>query len=518
MACALASVALGLGLAANEPQLPRYLALCAAGLALASLAWFKPRWSALLLLFLLYSRLSDPLGPVGGSLTINQAVVALCLIVMLARQVTGRGPIMVGDSLFPWLLVYGVAIGLSALGAEYPSIVLTALAGYLREVAILFLILQLLAGWPSLRATSWALILAGGVLAAAAAIYGSTGYDFGGLTGGKVTPVVGSVHENRLSAHLGDPNDFAHLLVPLVPLVLYRLWDEARWLARAAAFGTLSLLCGVVVWTYSRGGFISLLVVLTLAVVMRRFKPAYLTLMSLALIPVILTTPMFYWGRLGSTAQFLSARGLGLAPGARDGGADSSERPAFVVVPSTQDGQTVDADASVTEGARTPEIGDLSLSDRSRLWRVGAAMFLEHPLVGVGRDNYRPHYGDYAWRVDPTLPVEPLTAHFTPLHVMAETGLIGLASLAAVIVIALRKARTARRYLLAAGRGTEASCLEALEIGIYGYLVASLFLNDNMRPLWLLLGLTMIGSRACARTADPPGQLASRSAAAPAPA
>jgi O-antigen ligase len=64
--------------------------------------------------------------------------------------------------------------------------------------------------------------------------------------------------------------------------------------------------------------------------------------------------------------------------------------------------------------------------------------------------------------------------HNTYLNLMAETGLIGFACFAALVVVTLREARRTRKKLQATHPAL-ASQLFFLEIGAYGYLVAGIW-------------------------------------------
>lgn len=135
-----------------------------------------------------------------------------------------------------------------------------------------------------------------------------------------------------------------------------------------------------------------------------------------------------------------------------------------------------------------------SLSERTRLWMVAGVVIWHNPLLGVGRDNWYPSYPFYFWRVDPNLSGSPRGAHSAPLEIAAETGLPGLAAFVATLGSAVWGLRAAKRHFARASQPRQALLLEGLELAIYGYLVTSLFLNDNYtRWLWLLVALAIVG-------------------------
>jgi O-antigen ligase len=255
------------------------------------------------------------------------------------------------------------------------------------------------------------------------------------------------------------------------------------------------LLSTAIVWTFSRGGLLALLLVLGVALGMQRFRRERLLVLGLALAPAVLTAPQVYWERLGATPGAVTQAVSSQAPRA-DASAPAPGIEASNLAP---DG---DAAGPGSVDSSSPAVARDSASDRSRLAQVGALIFLDHPLSGVGLGNYLAAYPRYVWRVDPTFSTVPRHPHNTPLQIAAETGLLGLASFAALVVAAVAGARDAKRRFASAGLRREALLVEAVELAIYGYLVTSFFLNHNNAQRWLyiLLALAAIGRQLAVRS------------------
>jgi len=82
------------------------------------------------------------------------------------------------------------------------------------------------------------------------------------------------------------------------------------------------------------------------------------------------------------------------------------------------------------------ELTQGSLHNRKQIWKAGARVWLEHPVLGVGAATYaeavRPSLGT------PALPGHQYVAHNTYLSVLVESGLIGFgifALLAGVLLV-----------------------------------------------------------------------------------
>jgi hypothetical protein len=103
--------------------------------------------------------------------------------------------------------------------------------------------------------------------------------------------------------------------------------------------------------------------------------------------------------------------------------------------------------------------------------------------------------------VDPTLlnrNGKPLLyTHSGPIQIAADGGLLGLASFGAALALTAVVSRKTIRQLKEAEEWTGARLLEAAQVSIGAYLVASVFMDGSYdRYFWLLIGLVLIGERA----------------------
>ena len=134
------------------------------------------------------------------------------------------------------------------------------------------------------------------------------------------------------------------------------------------------------------------------------------------------------------------------------------------------------------------------LLDRAPIWRAAWQMLLDHPWTGIGPRQYTNamHAGGYGARFLPWFEAShggTENAHSLPLQVAAETGIVGLVSLAWFAVWAWRaSARSiARNY--------EPVIAMAVGFAVMAFFARSLFDNffaldfetDRIKPLaWLL--------------------------------
>jgi hypothetical protein len=141
--------------------------------------------------------------------------------------------------------------------------------------------------------------------------------------------------------------------------------------------------------------------------------------------------------------------------------------------------------------APPPGAGEAPLprATRTMLWRAALMAWRDHPLLGLGPDNFRRGYNRYLGLPQPD---ERLHANNFYFETLASLGIAGVAALALVIVGFGRAARGAlRRH----GRSSTAGLLTTgVAAGLAAYLVHGFFdyfleFTPTYALLWLLGGL-----------------------------
>lgn len=109
---------------------------------------------------------------------------------------------------------------------------------------------------------------------------------------------------------------------------------------------------------------------------------------------------------------------------------------------------------------------DFALSGRLVLWQTTARIIIDHPLTGVGTDNFQAAYKAYAGPNDQFVEwgrAGAFHAHHIVLEILAETGLIGLLLWLATAALALR----AWRYASPEARHRAAAPALALAVTVF---------------------------------------------------
>jgi O-Antigen ligase len=136
---------------------------------------------------------------------------------------------------------------------------------------------------------------------------------------------------------------------------------------------------------------------------------------------------------------------------------------------------------------------------RAALWWAGWLAFRDHPLLGLGPDNFRHAYGDYLGRKDSD---SRLHANNFYVEILATMGILGLLALV-TLMVAL--ARTARR---AAGARDSRVLTFGVSAGLAAYFVHGaldyfLEFTPTYALFWLLTGTLVALERLAARVRNP---------------
>jgi O-antigen ligase len=134
------------------------------------------------------------------------------------------------------------------------------------------------------------------------------------------------------------------------------------------------------------------------------------------------------------------------------------------------------------------------VSFRGRLSENTAAilMFQEHPLTGVGLDNYKIIYQEYSRRLGLDDRLELRAPHSLYLQIASELGVVGLIIFGAILFMLFRGLILSQRDLGRYGLHEQAQLVYAFQAGILSYLTAAIFLHSAYaRFLWLLFALAL---------------------------
>ena len=271
-----------------------------------------------------------------------------------------------------------------------------------------------------------------------------------GVVGSAAVQASGALEEGRLTGGAGDPNLLAAGLVPGLVLAAALVTVSRRPLPRSLAIAAIPVMVIGMVLTQSRGAFIALGAMFVAALLFTTGKRVHVLLAGVGIVVVLAA--------------------------------------AFAAYPDAL--TRVTGDSAGEAGA-----GEKGGSGRSDLWTVAWRVAKDHPVAGVGLENYQVVAPEYVREPGKLTFVDlisdkPHVVHNTYLGLLAECGVIGLALFVALVLAALNSARRAAQRFRQAGNVSQWVLAQSVLIAAIGMLTAVFFLSDGSDPrLWVLLAL-----------------------------
>lgn len=144
---------------------------------------------------------------------------------------------------------------------------------------------------------------------------------------------------------------------------------------------------------------------------------------------------------------------------------------------------------------RVTATGAGSTTGRSDIWTIAWRMVQAEPVHGIGVGQFQTSAVHYliapgTIRRSDLIIDQPKVAHNIYLHVLAETGVVGLAAFLFILGFSLRCALRAARTFRSRGDPAMDLLSRAVFVGLIGILSADFFASEQFsKQLWLLLGL-----------------------------
>ena len=437
-----------------------YFALAGiAMLGIIILGIIRPNLATYAVIFILYANLADVAYTFHGVPKPIAASVILLLGVPLASLVVLHRGRIVFDRVFILMVLFLLALTVSALVAIDKMIALSSIADYLVEGLILYiLVVNVVRDLPALRKVLWTMLMAGSLMGGLS-LYQEVSHtqnnNYGGMAqmGGvfSVDEVGGEkVLRQRSAGPIGEKNRYAQVLLVLLPLALLRFWGEQSKILRGIAIGAAFLILSGILLTFSRGAFVGIVFITLLMVYMRYIKLQQVFVFSLLFALVLFLVVPDFAVRIQS---FASAESLLSDQGA----------------------------------AQT----DYSLRNRFAENLAALHAFLDHPLIGVGPGQYPVFYStEYVNKLGMVNQDQNRRAHNLYLELAAETGILGI-----LIFLVILSSITWPLWKISRRWSFEypdlANIASSFVLSMFGYMVTGVFLQlAFQRYFWILIALS----------------------------
>jgi O-antigen ligase len=452
-----------LGVAAGLGVSSTFLIAGVVGPFILLLTLARPHWAVTIYAVLVYADLLSVLTRFHDLPPVARFAGAIVLTSALGYRLIIRRTPLANDEMTWWLILYGIVVALGLGYARDADAVQRNLIEFVRNLITYLVIINTVNKPNQIRRILWALVGMGVLLALLTIFQSITGQfdnDFGGLAQYRVSEIAGGNDAARPSGTLGDANYYGQSLLILLPLALYLIFEGRNVLVRLLGTFAAACLIMAIVYTYSRGDALAVMGILALAALYKKLHPTYLIGALVALVLILPLLPPSYVDRLTTVVQ-------------------------------------------TAQGNQQTILNEASIRGRAGANQAAIAMFLDHPILGVGRENYPLYQLDYLSGTSLAFQAKGIPPHDLYLEIAAEHGLIGLLVMAGLLLTAGRALLEARRRFLAVGDRPQAELASWLGIGLFGYLISSLFLHGAyLYMLWLQLAL-IIALRQIARAALP---------------
>ncbi len=443
-------VGLLIGLLVIGVPSPIMILAAAVGLLMVIIAIAKIEWALYLFVFIIYTRFSNVAIEYHGMPSVAKIFVVLLILGILVRWALYDERPRGWAQLVLLVMIYGLVCIASMTYAADVNRTSSTVIFWVKDSIIAFIVVILLKRAELLRGVVWALLAAGiflGTIGACQHLTGTFTNTYWGFGLAVVKDIAEATVGYRISGPISGPNFFAQFLLPLIPLALDRLRAERKFIFRFLAVWGLAVCTLSVFFTYSRGGFLGLIMMLIVFMMLHPPRPKVVFISIAIAIPLLYFAPPQYFDRIITLRNVM--------PGTKG---DATSDDAF-------------------RGRKSEMI-------------VAWHMFFDHPIRGVGFGNYEVYYQKYSRKIFLDSRLEEREAHSRYLEILAETGILGFTSFSMLLwmmFLGLWRARkVAAKWGLVDLKGTAT----ALGVGMVGFLTASIFLHDAYaRFFWLLMGI-----------------------------
>lgn len=263
----------------------------------------------------------------------------------------------------------------------------------------------------------------------------------GGLSGAIGGAGAVTDQDGRFQAAAGDPNYLAAVLAPAIMLAGGLAFRRSAWRRLALLFAVIVIAIGLAA-TQSRGGLVAAIVASLVALAIwrgRRRLIGGVLVIAIAATAAFFATSPAAWERIYA--------------------------------------------------------GNTTGSGRVDIWQVAWRVANDHPIVGVGINQFpqvSPHYVRQPGALDyvDLIVDKHIVVHNLYLELWAETGIVGVLLFLAIVVASIREAWRAIKRFDAQGDVEMAALARTALLAVVGMLSASFFLsNIANRQIWILLAL-----------------------------
>ena len=460
-------LAIGAAVAINLiSDLPNILIFGGAiGLFLAILIFQKPELGAYILIFSVFTNLSD-LFTEQGLPSVNKPMVALVVLSIFANYILKTGNLSSRPKISITEVVLGIyllSIVTSAFVAVNQPKSFTAIIDLIKDVAVGYCIYITLDTKAKVRTGVVVLLVSITFVAILGVIHTATGSS-NTFWGFAQQSAYGQISESdgqlRYAGPIGESNIWGQVLVSILPIGLYMITKSRNLLGTILPSLAVVFILLAMIFTESRGATLALAFVLLLIAIDLRISSLTFLLLATSALLLLFILPEKYTERIKSLDVLFQGQEYGYT-------------------------------------------SDESINGRRAKLLVGLAMFTDNPFLGVGFANYGDNYLHYGGKLGLdsfSLGVGEgvdgnYQAHSLYVEILAETGIFGISSFLTymgLILAGLYRLRKNSRELSNRDEKEWSLLASSVMMSLVTFLLAGIFLHGiGFRFIWVLIGLSI---------------------------
>jgi O-antigen ligase len=411
--------------------------------------------------FVIYTNTSVVLIRFHGLPPVIGYALPLLLVIPFLWEVVVKDRGIKVDFVFVLMLVYFAVLLLGSAFSRDITLAMPSLINFVVEgLALYFLLINTIRTPNTLNNVIWSLLIGGAIIGGLSLYQQVTGtfsnnyWGFAQATGDAFTTqetLQGAVVQQRVAGPIGEKNRFAQIMLMLVPVGLFLAWSQESRRLKILAFLMTGLVFVGGSLAFSRGAQVGLLLLIVIMTFMRYIKVHQLLVVVLAVVLLVMIFPQ-------NAVRFGSLE---------------------AIFASEDEGGIRSADGAI----------------QGRLTEVLAAglVFLDNPIFGVGPGMFGYEMAEYAKIISLRNITATRQAHSLYPGVAAESGLLGFATLMAILFYTLSRLEKARLYWLEKNNTKMANMTTGFLLAVISYMTTGLFLHlAFIRYFWLLIALSVI--------------------------
>lgn len=432
---------------------PLYVVAGVLAIVMALITVLNVELGLLALVVITYTRLSDVLVHTYQAPSIAKPFIGLLIVAIAVQWLFfkkkpprdwGKAAILAS--------LYGLIIFASLFYSASFESANVAIGDFWKDGLIAVIIVILMSNVLTLRRVIWALIGVGiflGSISVYQYLTSTFNNSYWGFAQATIQNISGSSSGYRIAGPIGDPNFYAQIMLVIIPISFVRFLDEKNIILRGIALYALSVSLLTVFFTFSRGAFLSLMLMVLVYFIINPPKPNQLMLVVLIATFVFRFIPSDYTDRLATLPALFTGSAQGVS-------------------------------------------SDISFRGRASELTAAWMMFADRPVFGVGVSNYPVYYQQYSRRIGLDPRTEARQAHNLYLEIAAEMGLAGIIVFSTILWNMFNGILGSWKRLKEANQRLNANLILSIAIGLIGYFGAAFFIHAAYpRYLWLLTGIAL---------------------------